>query len=88
MRQRAADERMDSCLERSAKAELKFFFAGRKIHARPHLLSSPRGEETADDSFDFSNGGSAHSDDGYFISQTVILPLPGERGRGEGGCRR
>jgi hypothetical protein len=49
------------------------------VYVRPHLLSSPPGEEIADDGFEFSNGGSANSDAGHFVRLTMILPLLGEK---------
>jgi hypothetical protein len=49
------------------------------ILARPHLLSSPPGEERADDGFEFSSGGSANSDAGHLVRRRMILPLLRER---------
>ncbi len=49
------------------------------VYARPHLLSSPPGEEMADDGFEFSNGGLANSDADHLVRLTMILPLLGER---------
>jgi hypothetical protein len=49
------------------------------VYARPHLSSSPPGEEIANDGFEFSSGGSANSDAGHLVKLTMILPLLGER---------
>jgi hypothetical protein len=43
------------------------------IYARPHLLSSPPGEEIADDGFEFFRGGLVNSDAGHLVRRTMIF---------------